>query len=446
MVDTVGLVTKAALPYLLGDRTLIKDVRRAPWMCEPAPGGAWRSKRLPLHGHSRPDPDTFTKDLYSALLNEARGYLDGAHAVGILLSGGMDSRVLAGVVRALQEEGGAFSVVGLTWGQEGSRDVIYANRITERFGWDWRHFPMTAETLSQNIAHMARLGAESSPLHLHAMPQVAELKGLDVVLAGTYGDSVGRAEFSGRHVTALRPILPTLIDRFGVVRFNALAAARPGMAKDRDASSHLTAGAPSLRTREIERQLHYLRRMMQFNILCIAPEKRVFQLFTAPEVFGRMWSLDPVKRDNDWYHRLLLLLPGNLLDIPWARTGRRYLRDDDIPDRHSRPFHNYGQWLRRELRQEVLARVNSPRIRELGIFNNPALDSILGSWGKASTITPNSLDELVAWLASLHDFIELYQVDTEVTYGTSASRDWIRAFGGGLHASLYIKTRERLRY
>jgi len=34
------------------------------------------------------------------------------------------------------------------------------------------------------------MGAEVSPLHLHAIPKINELGGVDVILAGSYGDSV----------------------------------------------------------------------------------------------------------------------------------------------------------------------------------------------------------------------------------------------------------------
>lgn len=45
------------------------------------------------------------QELKSRLLDEAIGYLQGKSQVGILLSGGMDSRMLAGVIRELQLRG-----------------------------------------------------------------------------------------------------------------------------------------------------------------------------------------------------------------------------------------------------------------------------------------------------------------------------------------------------
>lgn len=192
-LDSTALVAKATLPYLLGDRTLIEGFKKAPWMSYPDIEGNWYASSLPKHDAQKPQPENFVFNLKKALLSEVRAYIKNSKTVGILLSGGMDSRVVAGVVRALQEEmGSSFSVVGLTWGDENSRDIVYARRITERFGWGFHNYSITADTLSENISCMARMGAEVSPFHLHAMPQVAKTDGIDVVLAGSYGYSIRR--------------------------------------------------------------------------------------------------------------------------------------------------------------------------------------------------------------------------------------------------------------
>jgi len=445
-LDPVGLVTKATLPYLLGDRTLLRGVRRAPWMARPTENGGWTPVDLPPHGHERPDPVRFTQELKEALLEEAREYVSHSGTVGILLSGGMDSRVVAGVVRALQEEvDGAFTVVGLTWGRDTSRDVIYARRVVERFGWDWQHFPITADTLEENIWHAARLGAEVSPLHLHAMPQVARLERVDVILAGSYGDSVGRAEFSGRHVTKLTSVLPRNVDRFGVVRSSALRSVGDAMRNDASVLPHATDDESPLRRHEIEQEKHYMRRMLQSCMQSIAFEKPLYQMFTSPDVFGRMWQLDPSVRNDDWYRRLLPCLPGDLLSIPWARSGKRYDEPSGTPDRHERQYHSYGTWLRGELRDTVIQRVKGDRIKALGLFNESALNMALRAWSRAGTSSTNSLDELFSWIASLDEFLQLYDIVPERPVAEQTLVDSFRAVRGGVHAAFYIAARELLR-
>ncbi len=81
------------------------------------------------------------QELKSRLLDEAIGYLQGKSQVGILLSGGMDSRMLAGVIRELQLRGDwSGQVIAFTWGVDGSRDVKYAQQITRMFSWGMGSF------------------------------------------------------------------------------------------------------------------------------------------------------------------------------------------------------------------------------------------------------------------------------------------------------------------
>src|SRR5690606_25871175 len=105
--------------------------------------------------------------------------------------------IVASVLRQLQLSGQyTGAVTALTWGLEASRDVQYAARITELYQWNFKHFNLTADMLLHNIEVTAAMGAEFSPVHLHAMPQIAGLDGLDCILAGSYGDSIGRGEYS----------------------------------------------------------------------------------------------------------------------------------------------------------------------------------------------------------------------------------------------------------
>src|SRR5690606_42104683 len=110
-----------------------------------------------------------SQEVRAKLISEASGYIEGAARIGILLSGGMDSRVVAGVLRELQlQSGNKFDVVVLTWGDSKSRDVVYSERISKQFGWDLINFPISAATLEKNIHLAGSVGAEVSPLHFHA--------------------------------------------------------------------------------------------------------------------------------------------------------------------------------------------------------------------------------------------------------------------------------------
>src|SRR5690606_23496838 len=148
--------------------------------------------------------------------------------------------------------------------------------------------------------------------------------GIDVILAGSYGDSVGRAEFSGKHLKKLKPMALKLKDDFGLLRHDLFKSSLPHIKRDLVDNFHLQGEMPRTRRCEIEQQCHYMRRMLQYCMSSISLKIPLYQMFTSPQVFGLMWGLSPDVRDNGWYTLLLGALPGELLDIPWARTGLPY--------------------------------------------------------------------------------------------------------------------------
>ena len=101
-LDETALVTKMCIPFLIGDRTLIQGVSKTPWVSNYKGKGRWVPHYLPPHGNLIPEKNAFTIKFKEALLAEARDYIEGKKNIGILLSGGMDSRILAGVIRELQ--------------------------------------------------------------------------------------------------------------------------------------------------------------------------------------------------------------------------------------------------------------------------------------------------------------------------------------------------------
>ncbi len=350
--------------------------------------------------------------------------------------------MVAGVLRQYQlTTANPKRVTAITWGNEDSRDVVYARQIANRFDWDVKHIPLDAQTLADNIETAGLAGAEVSALHLHAMPKIAELQGIDLVLAGSYGDSVGRAEFSGRKVTNLKSVLPKRIDPFGVLHQSAVRAAIPSLNND-CSSTHLLTGVGSLRHHEIEQEMHYMRRMLQSCMVTIAKKIPLYQMFTSIEVFGLMWGLDPAVRNNSWYRYLLEQLPGELLDIPWARTGTLYEQNhSQTPDEFSKLNHAYGTWLRQDLRGLIIERVNGGKIRGLGLFTEIGLDNALRAWGKATTRSTSPLDELICWLASLHVFLNHYDIGVKPVSQAFDLRDTFSQIRGGLYAELFVQAR-----
>ena len=166
----------------------------------------------------------FTINFKQKLKKEMKKYIADKKSIGILLSGGLDSRIVAGLLKELQNEryfNG--SITALTWGIDQSNDVIYAKEIAKRFHWDIIHKELNSNVLRENIKIAGKYGAEFSPLHYHAMKSISEVKGLDVVLAGSYGDSVGKGKFSGVNVENLQPIIPRKLNPYGLIKEKAIS-------------------------------------------------------------------------------------------------------------------------------------------------------------------------------------------------------------------------------
>lgn len=438
-IDSAAVLGILMKNYALSTRTLVQGVSRTPWMARPDGLGSWLQSELPLHGSVQMRSEAIAVEMKQRLQTEALRFLEGKAKIGILLSGGMDSRIVAAIVRQLQQDD-KFSgdVVALTWGLEYSRDVIYARQIAEQFGWEFRHFPLTAEVLKENIHLAADRGAEYSPVHLHAMHAISHTSGLDGILAGSYGDSIGRGEYSGRRVSELPHILDKHLNHFAFmlksVEKEALARIKVDLAADRERFS----GRSEMAHREIEMQMHYMRRQLNACMETIDDNIPLYQMFGAPEVFGFMWSLDPACRTDENYAELLKLLPGNLLDIPWARTGAKYNQSNAISeDKLSTLNNRYGEWLRNDLRKFVLDEVRSDALQSLGIFNDRSLAMWSRYWPKSNSPKADRLDEKMAWLASLSLFVKKYNiqgVESPVDYGLV---DWVAQRKALLHTKLY---------
>ena len=444
-LDQVAIVEILSKSYLFGNRTLISGLQRSPWMGCPNGDGRWKYANIPQHANTKLSTRDVVARYKDILRCEALEYLNGKKCVGILLSGGLDSRIVAGIVRDLQlAEEFTGDVVALTWGLEGCRDVVCAQEIAKRYGWECLYFSLDPEQLFQNIQVAAEIGAEFSPCHLHALPKICKLEGIDVILAGSYGDSVGRAEFSGRRILKLKPTVPRYLNRFGLIKDEIVRASRASVLRDAYGYRKYIQRDAAYQYRELEQEMHYMRRKLQACMTYVTENIPLFQLFTAPEAFSLMWGLDPNIRDARFYKALLPSLPGGIGSLPWARTGLPLGMANGLPDNRSKLFHNYGLWLRRDLRTEITQLLMSDTIKELNIFNEQALSRLVRLWPQAETDTMNCIDEIISWMASLAIFAKKYTIQPIDTVSTSW-HDTVNGQLGIAWAWLYQTARGRFR-
>lgn len=399
-LDATALVEIATTGYPFADRTVVESLTRLPFMATHDAQGAVSQHAVPVLPirDSRP----VARTLLGLLEDELARAIAGARRVGVLLSGGMDSRVLAGVLFRLQESGrcGA-QVCALTWGTEGSRDVAYAQRISVELGWEWRFVELTAGTLERNIHFMADAGAEVSPLHLHGLPDVGAMDDIDLVLSGTFGDSVGRGEYSGRHVTRLRRHPPGGLDPFGVFPAFVRGSREAALSDATGYRLSVPEGAATWQYREAEHQMHYLRRLLQTTMSSGLGRLPLYQLFTAAPVYEYMLSAPPASRRDDAYRALLEDLPEGLSALPWARTGKPFSATSGKQADALRPSHHlYGEWARTHCRAFIEDAVNqSPLMADRSLAR--PVSGVLRDWRRSTTTAYTKLDSIVTWLAAL---------------------------------------------
>lgn len=428
----------------LANRTLIRGINRSPWLATPLKSG-WQYHEVPGHANQYRSQTDVTAKLRQLLREELLSYAGAEEKIGLLLSGGLDSRIIAGLLRCLQHDGLIGEVVGLTWGLERSRDVEYARQITDHYSWELRHFSVGPEVVRRNIERTGELGAEFAPYHLHAMPEIREEQDIDVVVAGSYGNSVGRAEYAGDHVTELRSTVPQRMNRYGVLRQGVVKLNKATARGDAYGYRSRIDRTKQYQYREIEQQIHYMRRNLQSCMSHIAEEIPLYQAFTSPDVVELMWGLDPSIRDDRYYVALLEQLPGPLDEVPDPKSGKRPGGSKKVAKSGlSKVYNDYGNWLRSDLRGYITDLVMDLLDRS-NLFNETTVYRLLQIWERAETKTTNKIDFLVSWLASFAIFGDRYDVQLIVDDVSDGPTGVLNQIIGPSHALIYQTAREYVR-
>lgn len=96
-------------------------------------------------------------------------------------------------------------------------------------------------------------------------------------------------------------------------------------------------------------------------------------------------------------------------DIPWSRTGLQYGQGNGIPDKYLKDHHSYVNIIRREIFYELQNLVLSNEIKQLNIFNQRALKTLLKivkHFPSQDTYYPG----IILWLASLAEMVRIYNL------------------------------------
>ena len=371
-LDVSAILSILAFNFPCGDRTLFQEIKRQPWLSSVFQDGIAVLGPIPSHSFLWDKTERVAERLNSLLQEEAERVCNQRDEIYILLSGGLDSRIVAGILYELREKGILkTNPIGLTWGLEDSRDVQYAKATAEILGFGWKHIVIGPETILENIYEgFPLIGGLVPPPHLHQMLWFKNNVGKEaLVLAGSYGDSIGRAEFSGRHVLELDFLKP--YNPFNLIKDDVLPQAILGIQNDLSLL-HERAGRerPKHALCEIEMQCHYMRGMIAHSMDVINNWCTLYQMFTDPKVYTYMWSLHPSRRGDSIYAALLEMLHPDLARLPWARTNRALRGRTVGAQKGLRPkFHNYAHWTSNVLYDEILRIVDPDWYESIGIFN-----------------------------------------------------------------------------
>lgn len=410
--------------YVLSDRTMIKDIKRTPWLSRPN-GERWdHSFIMKYNTNYMSDKSELVNKFISLLLNEISEFLVEKSSVGILLSGGMDSRICAMLVNELIKKGDFNgSVVGITWGDESSRDVRYSREICKLFNWESVVLPIDENVLWENVDIAAEYGAMASPVHLHNIIAVSKLEGLDGILAASYGDSIGRAEYSGKHISNLQPMSEKKLYNKELLLNKEIVKSSKSDAYNDIADYFYNKDEWNGRT-EFDYQAFYMRNKLQWCMDIINERIPLHQLFTSPEVYQFIFSLKWELRNNWIYEKMLKLMEPRLLEIPWARTGTIYGSSSSIPlDSYKKNFHEYHRWIRNDLRKPIKDLILSKEIQNTGIFDMDAIETIYSIYPKRSKEGLNIYDEWFIWIASISKMIKAYDNNLLVDELPQSSRN-----------------------
>ncbi len=115
--------------YMLGSRTLVKSIQRMPWHATLTGEGTLERHPPIRHGTRFVKAEEAAVAFREYLSEELHDVAQDRDQIVLLLSGGLDSRIVAGILKRLEPHLPG-RIRCATWGQDQSRDVVYARRIS----------------------------------------------------------------------------------------------------------------------------------------------------------------------------------------------------------------------------------------------------------------------------------------------------------------------------
>lgn len=332
--DDLGVLQLAAFGHQLGDRTLFSGISVLPpgSILTATPDGVtitsyWRAAYAPGGPVGRDAAVEFAQRFVAAT---RRRTLDRRAPLGIFLSGGLDSRCVAGALARVQAP-----VTAFTFGDESSRDVRFARQIASRLGFSHRTYNHKGLDLTAALPRVAwRMeGTMSFPeglsiaFHRHIRPEAR------LIFNGHLGDMLSGAHLVPEllwlrrrdladHILRRRTVLPRerlralfLPDRFDALHARLVSSVEDGLRRFDEERPALLYNLWDLDVRQ--------RRYTQSTPAVDRPALEQISPFLDNDVVEFLLGLPLTELFGQrCYLRAILDAFPACADVPWARTGR----------------------------------------------------------------------------------------------------------------------------
>ena len=404
-LDVASVMSLLNFNYILGNRTLVKGISKVPWHSDVKKDGRV-IRRLPLPHDSivlhekdvaKKMCDLLSKHLLADVLKKHT-------TIWLTLSGGYDSRIVAGIIKRILPKNNIVKV--LAWGLENSLDVVYSKRIAERYDWEFLYVPFYDGYLSDTIQYAVEEGgAETSAIDYNPIETndslLKRISAKDAIIFAHYGDSIGRALYQGRHISTIS--LKKIRNPYCLFNYKIMRGCKKVVEADRELAWENDRSAENVKKiaiNELDMHENYMRRMLTKRFKYCTK----YDPFINEELVGFVYSLSAECRTSRVYEHILRDLDEYLLELPYANTGISFSGKVEKNNQLVKKQHNKSyEFL--ELYDDVKAILQAGKLIENNIIDAKALKYLLTIWP-----ADVSLSALVSRLYGIEIFIQRFNV------------------------------------
>lgn len=299
-------------------------------------------------------------ETYSILKKEFFNEMEGVKSVAILLTGGMDSRVAASLLYQYSQLNDKLKVTAYTWGSTNSRDVIYSKKICEIFDWNFIHIELSIDDFIESIELSKNSNASISPIHFHGVGAVTKhikFNPVDKIIAASYGDSLGRGEYSGVHINCNKRLVDYTYSKWSPLFSSEEREVLHSDITNEFVNSNIT---NSGLIHEMIFQYCYMGMMLEPVFDCINDISPVYQIMTSDIFRYHILTYNREIRNDEFYLHIIKNMNPELSEIPWARTGVLFGSDDETnKDNYRSIYSDYPNIIRSLFKKNIISNIEN---------------------------------------------------------------------------------------